>query len=218
MARIDRRNRLALDESYRYYRSIEAGKPPELFALSRCLNNVSTALFQSHGSEFKLTRQLWKRLQEALFDSYITNFVGTFEIRDSEGRPIKPGQMWPEQGVLSFRPEGCRRAEDIAEIELKRLYPSTFRGLEMLWKRQQSSVDPSAFSKEMSCDDGVCVMRPMVVGHEVLNAESSAGKAVAYQKWWELYWQAYCTARRTERVVLYRSMMELEVVWGDLYY
>jgi hypothetical protein len=218
MARIDRRQRLSLDESYRYYRKLSAGVAPDLFPLSRALNNVSAGLQASESNQFKLTRQLWRRLHEALFEAYIVNFPGSFYLKDASDSRLEFGQSWPEQGWVSFKPDGCRRVEDVAEMEIKRLYPRTEEALLRLWKSRVLHCNPSDFAAVSACEDGVCPVAPVVVGHEAFDKESSAGKQVAYQRWWELYWQAYCSVRRPDRAVIYRSMMALEAVFGDLYY
>lgn len=218
MARIDRRSRLALDESYRYYRHLESGEEPELFQLSRSLNNVASALSNAHTSEFKLTQQLWRRLQEALFDRYINSFAGTFVISDEQGNVVPLGKPWAEAGYVRFQPEGCRRNEDVASIEIRRLYPVTYDVLKNTWGFGSNRVEPRMFATAPQCSDGICAMRPMVLGGERLQAESNEGKRIAYQRWWELYWQAYCTNSKQQRSELYRSMMQIESVWGDLYY
>jgi hypothetical protein len=218
MGRIERRQRLALDESYRYFRGLEAGEKPDLFKLSRSLSNLSAALFQIEGSEFKLTRQLWTRLHEGLFEYYITCFAGTFVVRDASGTALEHGRSWPEQGFISFRPHGCRRLEDTASISMSRLYPGTLAALQQRWKQGVTHIEPSGIEKKSACNDGVCFVRPMLLGEEVLKTESQNGKEKAYQHFWELYLQAYCTPKKHERAVLVRSMLALEAVWGNLYY
>lgn len=220
MARIDRRSKLALDESYRYYRHLEKGEEPRLFELTRSLCTLSHALYFAETGEFKLTRQLWRRLQQALFDRLISSFSGRFNLLDSEGTVIDFGREIPEGGYLSFRAAGCKRIEDTTHIEISRLYPKTFHVISKVWKEGRRKISPRDFEGIPDCDEhsGVCMMKPIVVGHETLHQESRTGKQEAYHKWWELYWQAYCTPNRNERTVLYKHMLEIETVWGNLYY
>ncbi len=218
MGREDRRQKVALDESYRYYRFLESkGEPPEMFRLTKCLRTLSTALAFADQGEFKLTRQLWKRLQQALFDRLISGFPGKYALFDNEGEPIRPNQKFPEEGVLSFRPSLCRRAEDMISIEIRRLYPKTHTCLAKAWRQGRTSVAPPDFA-ESDCEGGLCPMKPVLFGHEVLGEESQAARDRAYRKWWDLYWQAYCTGNKHERELIYRHMSEIESVWGDLYY
>lgn len=218
MGRLDRRNRLALDESYRYYRSLEAGESPSIFQITKSLNTLSTALVFSEHGEFKLTRQLWKRLQQAFFDALINNFGGDFVIVTRAGEVLEPQSPWPEDSTIRFRPEGCRRAEDSIELEVSRLYPKTLTALQTTWAEGSKTITPADLDKISECDNGVCMMRPMVLGHEVLGAESATGKSVAYRKWWDFYWQAYCSPKKQDRSTLYQQMMHIESVWGDMYY
>jgi hypothetical protein len=218
MGRVDRRNKLALDESYRYYRTLEAGEQPQIFKLTKSLRTLSTALAFADSGEFKLTRQLWKRLQQALFDKLLNTFEGELEVFDPSGQQFVPGKPLPAEGFVRFHPQGCKRADDVVQLEISRIYPKSFKGIEKLWLSGQSHTTPACFDGIGDCDGGVCMMKPVVVGHEVLNTESSCGKTDAYKKWWELYWQAYCTKDKHVRSGIIKHMFEIEAVWGDLYY
>lgn len=220
MARIDRRGKQALDESYRYFRNLESGAPPELFIHTRSLNTLSNALHFAETGEFKLTRQLWRRLQQALFDRLLGSFSGRFTVLNSHGQVLEFGTSIPEDGYVSFRPDGCKRTEDMARIEVSRLYPKTHVVLSKLWAEGRTRMTPDDVASVPDCsvDTGVCMMKPIVLGRETLEVESEHGKHDAYRKWWELYWQAYCTPKKAERQGLYRHMVEIEAVWGDMYY
>jgi hypothetical protein len=61
-------------------------------------------------------------------------------------------------------------------------------------------------------------MKPVVVGQEVLGEESQRGRNDAHNKWWELYWQAYCTTNKHEQQMLMKQMTDLEALWGNLSY
>ena len=91
MADNDRRKREALDESFRYYREIdEHAKNPDLFKVVNSLKTVSTALNAKSNSHYKLTKQLWKRIGKALFDTLITSFPGYLMVADEDGNKVEP--------------------------------------------------------------------------------------------------------------------------------
>jgi len=48
----------------------------------------------------------------------------------------------------------------------------------------------------MECNGDVCMPKLFAIGDEILQREASSGKKQAYEQWWELYWQAYCTPDR----------------------
>ena len=218
MGRMDRRQKLALDEAHRYYRCLEDGAGvPELFRLVKCLSTVTTALAFAESEEFKITRQLWRRLQLALFDKLIANFPGYVFVSNAAGGKVEPGNAFPDDGALEFHPDNCRRGEDIAYINIAHLYPRTFCALKKVWNIGRNHVDASDFAGD-ECESGVCPMKPVVFGKDLLFEESTAGKGTAYQRWWDLYWQAYCTQNRADRQDIYQHMMILEEVWGNLYY
>jgi hypothetical protein len=119
---------------------------------------------------------------------------------------------------VQFHPQGCKRADDVVQLELARVYPKTLQGIEEVWLSGRSHTTPADFERIAECEGGVCAMKPVVVGHDVLATESQSGKTVAYSRWWELYWQAYCTKNKEERANIVKHMMAIEAVWGDLYY
>lgn len=219
MARIDRRGKLALDESFRYYRHLESGGEPGLFELTRSLRTLSNALYFAETGEFKLTRQLWRRLQQALFDRLVSSFSGRYVLMNAEREILEFGTSVPDDGFLSFRPDGCKRTDDVVMLEVSRLYPKTHVVISKLWAEGRTRIAPEDVAAVPDCgDSGVCMMKPVVLGSEKLDAESKDGKVVAYRKWWELYWQAYCTPKKAERQDLYKQMLDIEAVWGSLYY
>ena len=218
MSRFDRREKQALDESYRYYRSLDKnGGTPDLYRLVKCFKAVSAALKFADDGHFKLTLQLWRRMHQALFDKMITSFPGYVIVMSEDGKNVPPRAEFPEEGTIEFHPEGCRRADDVFQMEIKHLYPGTQYQLVAAWKGKGARVEPRDFSGPM-CSSAGCFVKPVLLGQEVLSAESETGKNQAYHEWWELYWQAYCTKDRQEQHLLYRRMDELESVWGNLYY
>lgn len=218
MARLDRREKLALDESYKYYRSLDAdGAEPNLYKLAHCLKTVNHAIELTGSHEFKLTVQLWKRIQQGLFDKLITNFSGYVIVSNGDGSAKQPKSDFPDVGMVEFHAEGLRRADDIFRMEIKHIYPATFYNLSKAWKKKGANLTPADFPKA-ECGDGGCFVKPVLLGVEVLDNESKLGKEKAYHEWWDLYWQAYCTKSKNDRHTLYRKMDELELAWGNLYY
>jgi hypothetical protein len=218
MGRQDRRERTALDGAYRYYKELESGETePDIFRLNQAVKTLSVALAVADVAEFKLTRQLWKRLHEALFDKLITNFAGRISVLDENRLACEIRNPLPERGYLQFYADRCKRSDDKVEIELAKLYPRTYNAIQNVWLRRGAFTKPSDFEGS-ECQGGVCFATPLVVGQEVLSAESTRGHEEAHQKWWELYWQVYCSPARQEQIALTRKMHELESIWGNLYY
>lgn len=218
MARTDRRERLALDESYRYYKNLEKnGDTPDLYQLVKSFKTVSAGLKAAENGHFKLTRQLWKRIHQALFDKLLTTFPGYITVSDAEGKQLAARQDLPEEGLVQFNPDGCRRADDIFQMEIKHLYPATHYRLKKAWKNKGNRVLPEDFAGGQCGEDG-CFLKPVVLGQEVLNEESEIGRNQAYRQWWDLYLQAYCAHDRGDKILIIKRMEELETVWGNLYY
>jgi len=218
VARVDRRQKLALNEAYQYYLSLDKNHIlPELYELVKCLKTVNAALAISNG-HFKLTVQLWRRIQQALFDRLITTFPGYVTVMDVQGQQLKPGSRLPSDGVVEFHPDRCRRRDDIFALQVKNLYPATEHHLMKAWQeKKQQRLSADDFPSTECGPDG-CFLKPVVLGTEVLDAESQKGRDEAYRNWWDLYWQAYCTGNRHEKVIIYKRMDQLEAVWGSLYY
>lgn len=218
MATMDRREKLALDEAYSYYLALDKGEAqPELYRVVRCFKTVTSALSMSNGHHFKLTRQLWKRIQQALFDRLITSFPGYVMMTDADGEPAESRVDMPEEGIIEFHPDNCRRKDDIFRMDIKHMYPATHYALSKSWKAKGSRVSP-ADMVQTECGPSGCFLKPVVLGQEVLDEEAQAGKDTAYKEWWDLYWQAYCTKNKHDQTILNRQMDELESVWGNLYY
>jgi hypothetical protein len=218
MGRQERRERTALDEAYRYFRQLDSGEQaPDIFRLNKAVKTLSFALAVSDISEFKLTKQLWKRLHQALFDKLISNFSGRLVIWDEDRNACEIRNPLPESGYLEFYADRCKRTDDIVDIELSKLYPKTQKVIKHVWETRGAFIKPSDFEGQ-DCDGGVCFMKPMVLGQEVLGEESSRGRADAHNRWWELYWQAYCAPNKHDQELLTRQMNDLESLWGNLYY
>jgi hypothetical protein len=218
MGRTDRRERTALDEAYRYYIQLDnENLTPDIFRLNKSVKTLAFALAVADVGEFKLTKQLWKRLHQALFDKLITNFSGRIAILTEDRQELEIRNKLPETGFLVFYPDRCRRADDENEIELSKLYPKTLNAITHIWEERGAFIKPSDFEGG-DCDSGVCFMKPMLLGQDKLNEESAKGRMDAHHKWWELYWQAYCTSNKRDQSILTKQMNELEAVWGNLYY
>ena len=218
MGRQDRRQRTALDEAYRYYKQLESGESsPDIFRLIQAVKTLSFALAVADFSEFKLTKQLWKRLLQALFDKMITSFSGRIAIFDENRSECPLLSPLPENGYLKYYGYHLRRSDDVIEMDLGKLFPKTYNAVRKVWQERGASIQPSDFEGS-DCEGGVCFMRPLVLGQEVLGEESQKGHAEAHSRWWELYWQAYCSSDKQDLSSLTRQMNELETVWGNLYY
>lgn len=217
MGRAERRERTALDEAYHYYRKLDSGETPDIFSLNKAVRTLSFALAVSDMKEFKFTKQLWKRLHQALFDKLITNFSGRIAILDEQRIALEILNPLPEYGYIEFYPDGCKRLDDLNEIELGKLYPKSHSVIKRIWEERGAFIKPADFEGN-DCDGGVCFMKPMVMGQEVLGEESTRGRNDAHNKWWELYWQAYCTNNKHEQQILVKQMNELETIWGNLSY
>lgn len=219
MKRVDRRRKLALDESYQYYKTVEDGELVQNFKLASSFRTVATALAFADSGEIKLTRQLWKRLQQALFDKMVNTCAGTVRVFDLTGYEYEPGKNIPDEGYIQFHPQGCNRTDDTARLELSRIYPKTLEGIRRAWSEGRCVTGPGDFDAISECSsDGICLMKPVVTGHEILSTESQSGKDAAYAKWWKLYWQAVDSADNQQRLVIFKQMTEIEEVWGDLNY
>lgn len=217
MSRMERRQKTALDEAYRYYNRLENGETPDPFSLTKSVRTLRSALSFTDFSEFKLTRQLWKRLHQALFDRLLTTFPGQISLLNEKHELLEPLTLWPESGFLMFRSANCRRTDDFNEIELERLYPKTAMAIQNVWQNRGAFIEPRDFNLS-DCTSNACYIKPFVTGHEIMGEESRKGKDEAYHRWWDLYWQAYCCPDRNQQKVLIQQMYALETVWGNLYY
>jgi len=217
MGKLDRREKLALDEAYKLFRSISKDQSvPELFQLVRCLKTVGNALDGAAEGRLKLTVRLWRRIYGALFDKLLTAYSAHLVIYDADGGVLKPKQPIPAEAILEIHPQGLRRADDKFKMAIEDLHPETCQLLTKVW------TDRGNFSRRddfvsSECGD-YCAPKHFVIGDEILQAESKIGKERAYTRWWDLYWQAYCTQDKEEKRLITKQMESIEAVWGDLYY
>lgn len=218
MTRAERRDRVALDEAYSYYRNaVVREENVELYQLVNALKTVSNALHSASESNFKLTTRLWLRIEQSLFDKLITSFSSHMVVLGPDGTALARGSQLPEGAMIELHPEGLRRTCDVFRMPVRDLPPLTQKQLERVWLERGPSLRREDFTL-MSCVDGVCAVKPFAIGHEQLESEAHSGKQLAYQQYWELYWQAYCTDDAAERQLLSKQMSSLESVWGNLYY
>jgi len=218
MRKLDRREKLALDEAYRVFRVINKEEsPPDLFQLVRCIRTVGNALAAPNEGQLKLTVRLWRRIHLALFDKLFTCYPAHVVIYNAEGTVLKPKKPVPDQGVIEIHPEGLRRADDTFKMEIENLHPDTRQALTKVWEERGSNSTKREDFSNVECGE-FCTTKHYVVGDEVLQAESSKGKEQAYGRWWDLYWQAYCTPDKEEKRHIQKQMESLEAVWGNLYY
>ena len=106
MAKLDRREKLALDEAYRVFRVItKEESPPDLFQLVRCIRTVGNALSAPNDGQLKLTVRLWRRIHMALFDKLFTSYPAHVVIYNLVGSVLKPKKPIPAEGVIEIDPE-----------------------------------------------------------------------------------------------------------------
>jgi hypothetical protein len=214
---MDRREKLALDDAYRFFRAVmKEDGAPDLYKLANCLKTVSNALRSSANGEFKLTIRLWQRIQVLLFDKLICSFPAHVVILSTNGGSIPVKEDIADEAIVEIHPEGLKRADDAFRIGFKHLHPITQLRLKRVWQEKGPATKPEDFTGT-ECGDS-CTPHSFIIGDEVLQEESKFGKQLAYQKWWELYWQAYCSIDRGERALIENEMGALEKVWGNLYY
>jgi len=217
MGRIDRRQKLALDEAYKLYRQIiKREKQADLYQIAHCLTTLNEALTYNDCSQFKLTKRLWQRIFDSLCDFLITSFPVYLVIYDEYGEVQKALKPITEPARVEIHTEGLRRKTDIFTVELDHLNPLTKARLEKLWGTKGSRFLPQDF-QNLECGE-LCAPKNFLLGDELLSNEAELGRERAYQRWWELYWQAYCTHGVMEKQAVQEEMYVLETVWGNLYY
>ena len=217
MARIDRREKIALDNAYRFFREVvKEEQTPDLFKLANCLKTITHALRVPQTSEFKLTTRLWRRIQETMLDKLLGSFPTHVIILSANGEALPSKESIPEDSLVEVHPQGLRRADDAFRVELRNFPSLTQARLKKVWRDKGGTSKPEDFA-QIDCGS-VCPPKNFIAGEEMLKGESENGKERAYQKWWELYWQAYCSNDKQERLVIEKEMLDLEEVWGDLYY
>jgi hypothetical protein len=217
MGRIDRRQKLALDEAYSLYRQIiKHEKQPELYQIAHCLATLKEALAYCESSQFKLTKRLWQRIYDSLCDLLITFFPVYIVIYDEYGEVQKPFKPITEPAIVEIHAEGLKRKCDVFSLDLDRFNPMTKARLENLWGTKGAMLNPEDFAN-LECGE-FCAPKNFLIGDDVLMSETEQGKERAYRRWWELYWQAYCAHSTYEKQAVQNEMQGLESVWGNLYY
>ena len=222
MAKVDRREKLALDEAYRlFHKTLDgehAEQAPDIYSIARSLKTVSKAIESADGANFKLTVRLWQRIERALFEKLITSHPSHLVVYGTAGSALKPKEKWAEEAVIELHPEGLRRNEDCFRLKAKDLNSGTRARLEKLWMERGPSVRGEDFlDVEEECGE-YCTPKNFVIGDEILRTESMQGKVNAYAQYWDLFWQSYCTTNPKEKKVMTQQMNALESVWGNLYY
>jgi hypothetical protein len=218
MARRDRRERLALDKAYDFYRRLShSDSSVGLFKLANALKTVIYAIRSSGDGEFKLTTRLWQRIEQALFDKLLRTFPAYVAIFSRDGQMLNFGEDLPNDGKIVIHPQGLRRIDDFFSMPVSQLHPNTRMQLALIWNARRALTCSDDFGA-VECTE-VCVPPNFFVpGLEILEGEAISGKQLAYKQWWDLYWQSYCTADRKEKGLLTHRMSALEDVWGNLNY
>jgi hypothetical protein len=220
MERADRRDRVALDEAYEFYRQTFGESSNDLHQLANSLKTVCHALDAAETGELALTLRLWKKIRQALFDKLLTSFPAYVVAITHDGQVLGHRDALPDDCLLELHPEGLRRDDDVFQMAINELHPLTRSRLDKVWVERGPSTRREDFQSGSECEGGVCTMKPhtFIVGEEVLANEATAGRQKAYAHYWRLYWQSYCSPTSREKMYLHRQMASLEAVWGNLHY
>lgn len=214
MGRTERREKVALDQAYQFYKAaLSEDANLDLHRLANSLKTVNTALAASEEGHLKITTRLWMRMRQALFDKLLTSFPAYLVVINKDGRAVEAGAELPDDGTLEIHPEGLRRDDDFFSMEIRQLHPSSKSRLTIIWTECRPITRREDFAA-IECAYGVCTPKLFVVGDEVLQTEASVGKRDAHQQWWDLFWRAYCTPDRKEKLSLGKQMARLECIWG----
>lgn len=219
MARSDRRDKVALDQAYSYYKNAVAEETSniDLRSLVNSLKTVSFALRGSQVHNFKLTTRLWLRIEQALFDKLLTTFAGYLVVLRADGSALEAPSDLPADGTIQFHPEGLKRMDDVIRMPIQDISQFTLMKLNKVWKERGPFTRHEGLHP-VDCTTGICPIKPFVVGHDQLVREAQNGKQAAYYQWWDLYWQDYCCGDKEEKLLIARQMATLESIWGNLYY
>jgi len=219
IVKADRRDRIALDEAYEFYRQTLAEGTNDLHQLANSLKTVCRALDATESGEMELTLRLWKKIRQALFDKLLTSFPCHVVAIGSNGQVLGQKDFLPDDCLLELHPEGLKRDDDVFQIEIEDLHPLTRSRLDKVWC-ERPATRREDFSGAAECEGGVCTLKPnaMIIGEEILLVEAAAGRQKAYSNYWRLYWQSYCSPSSREKQYLNSQMASLEAVWGNLHY
>jgi hypothetical protein len=217
MVHLDRRQKLALDEVYRLYRQIvKEEKKPDIYQLVNALTTLNNVLLNNSYNQFQLTKRLWQHTYESMCDLLITSFPVYVIIYNLDGEIQTALEPITEPAIIEIHALGLKRKTDIFGLNLDKLNPLTKNRIDQIWISQGPMFKPENF-KNLECGE-FCTPTNFLVGDEILKMESELGRERAYKRWWELYWQAYCTPNRLNKQVVQQEMHALESVWGNLYY
>lgn len=211
----ERRKKQSLDDSYRYYRGLEQAGHPDLYKLVKSLQTVTAVLRFPANGHFKLSKPLWRRIWKALFDTLITSFPGHVIVVDEDDNGVQPDLPFPEEGWITFYPDGCKRADDHFQTEIKDLYPGTREYLAKAWQNTGAIITPEIFADPGASFAGYFI-KHADIGDELLGEESSLGQQQAHIEWAELREQVSSSEDPAERQRLLDCIKELESVWGSL--
>src|SRR6516165_9902720 len=141
MARLDRREKVALDNAYRFFREVmRNGSAPDLYRLANCLKTISNAMTASQTSEFKLTTRLWRRIQETLMDKLLASFPAHIIILSNQGEALGAKELVPEDALVEVHPQGLRRSDDSFRLEIRLFHPLTQARLKKAWKEKEGTT------------------------------------------------------------------------------
>jgi hypothetical protein len=225
MIKTERRDRVALDEAYDFYRqTVNDGSTQDLHKLANSLKTVDSALNAAESGDLELTHRLWSKIRQALFDKLLTAFPAYVVAVTPDGAALANRASLPDGCIIELHPEGLRRDDDVFHMAIEHLHPLTRSRLNKVWIERGPATRKEDFDHmadaRAACEDGVCSIRPntFIIGGDQLAREAQNGRERAYQDYWRLYWQSYCSPSSREKQYLTRQMASLEAVWGNLHY
>lgn len=219
MANFERRQAMALDEAFDYYRKLEnRQETPHLWTMLSALATIDSAL---SSSETSITQNAWSCVRDGLFNILISSFPGSFRIYGTSG-PVEPSQPWPDEGIIEFCPQDAHRREDAYRADLSRLEPDTACVLRWNFADEKPQIRPQDFasreldnlSELLPADEPTEQERLLASFYEICCSEAHKGKKKAHHKWWQLYWEANSCTDKRQRNSIRKNMLSLQSVWG----
>jgi hypothetical protein len=231
MSNHERRNSLALDDSFAYCRRLEAGdEQPELYKLCNAIRTLDLALTGLEDSPvpMSLCNEAWSRIRGSLYTTLVSSCKGRFEIYDQWGNLVDAqadqDAEWPEgeKVMLRFYPDQISRRKDSYDAELATLCRTLVIKLRWLFAERRQNVEPADFAapaeseekaSEASAEppDAAELLEKL---YQVCQEQAWEGKKKAHRRWWQLYWEADSCPNKRQKHQLQKQMAALEGIWG----
>lgn len=221
MARHERRNYMALDEAYFYYRRLEVRlERPSLFRICNAFRTIEMALANEiNGSSSRhISADAWTAIKNRLFRILLTSFPGYFLVY-SEGQdyPLENGAPWPEMGIIEFYPEKILRRFETYRTKFSDLDPTILTRLRWTFAEEKQNISPALFAglpigeNSDQADEAISFLDRL---YEICEEEAEEGKKKAHRRWWQLYWEASGCPDKRQRNQIHKQMDSLQTVWG----